>query len=116
MRIKRTNLQLVFIVTAGLILAFLSYATESRPGSGSSEYRVFANGTPVLVYDTPIATIAQFTLANRAELRVECKRDIKWVDVRPLRWGVRPKIAGNSFQFALTHPCRCVTLPSVIVM
>jgi polygalacturonase len=28
------------------------------------------------------------------------------VDVRPLRWGIRPKIAGNSYQFTLTQPCK----------
>lgn len=95
----------LFLVLLGWLPWSVGFGAEdsSRPGE-FTEYRITANGQPVFTYDSPVATIASFALSGRTEIMIETKRDLKWVDVRPLRRGIRPVLGDHSMRFTLDQP------------
>jgi hypothetical protein len=69
-------------------------------------YAVKVNGTPVPVYDTPIASYAVFDFTGKVTVEITTMFDVRWVDVRPLRYGLKPTYTGDhSFTVTLDHPC-----------
>jgi len=95
----------------GLIsLVFLCYCSygqittwQGPEGFASTKYyQVKVNGKPVPVYDTPIASYAVFDFSGEVNVEVNTMYDVRWVDIRPLRWGFKPEYTGdNSFRFNL---------------
>jgi hypothetical protein len=68
-------------------------------------YQVKVNGTPVPVYDTPIASYAVFDFTGKVTVEVTTMFDVRWVDVRPLRHKLRPVYTGDhSFTLSLDQP------------
>jgi len=68
-------------------------------------YQVKVNGTAVPVYDTPIASYAVFDFQGEVNVEVNTMYDVRWVDIRPLRTGLKPEYTGdNSFSFKLNKP------------
>jgi hypothetical protein len=68
-------------------------------------YQVKVNGTPVPVYDTPIASYAVFDFTGKVTVEVTTMFDVRWVDVRPLRHHLKPTYTGDhSFTLALDQP------------
>ena len=68
-------------------------------------YSIKVNGTPVEVFDTPIASYAIFDFEGEANVEVNTMYDVRWVDVRPLRCNLKPTYTGdNSFSFKLNKP------------
>ena len=78
------------------------YPPEARP---SQRYSMKANGIPVLVMDNPIpASFAAFESEGAVEIEIECTHDVKWVDVRPLKAGIHPKIIAGNIVFSIPGP------------
>ena len=68
-------------------------------------YQVKVNGTPVPVFDTPIASYSVFDFSGEVNVEVSTMYDVRWVDIRPLRTGLKPTYTGdNSFSFKLNNP------------
>ena len=68
-------------------------------------YQVKVNGTPVPVYDTPIASYAVFDFTGNVIVEVKTMYDVRWVDIRPLKSALKPEYTGdNSFKFTMNKP------------
>lgn len=68
-------------------------------------YQVKVNGVSIPVYDTPIASYAVFDFSGDVDVEVTTMFDVRWVDVRPLRWNIKPAYTGdNSFIFKMKEP------------
>jgi len=99
----------IFLI-AILSISFSSIAqvtTWQAPNGFASDkyYQVKVNGTPVPVFDTPIASYAVFDFQGEATVVVNTMYDVRWVDIRPLRTGLIPVYTGdNSFSFKLNKP------------
>ena len=75
------------------------YSSEVKP---SERYSLKADGQPVLVMDSPIpAAFAAFETDRAVEIEIECTQDIKWVDIRPLKSGIKPIIKDNKIIFTI---------------
>jgi hypothetical protein len=98
------------LLIVSLFLSCVSYAqvtTWQAPEGFASDkyYQVKVNGIPVPVYDTPIASYAVFDFKGEVNIEVNTMYDVRWVDIRPLRTGLKPTYTGdNSFSFKLNKP------------
>lgn len=99
---------LSFLLLSFLSLNVFSQITTWQPPEGFASgyyYQVKVNGTPVPVFDTPIASYAIFDMLGDAKVEVSTMYDVRWVDIRPLRWNLKPTYTGdNSFIFNLKEP------------
>ncbi len=99
-----------FIVILFLCLPVFIQAqvTTWQPPQGFSSdayYTVKVNGVNVPVYDTPIASYALFDFTGEVNIEVNTMYDVRWVDIRPLRWELKPEYTGdNSFRFNIKKP------------
>lgn len=59
-------------------------------------YQVKVNGTPVSVFDTPVASYAVFDMTVEAKVEVSTMYDVRWVDIRPLRWNLKPEYTSDN--------------------
>ena len=79
-----------------------NYPLEVKP---SQRYTVKANKLSVLVMDTPVpAAFAAFETDGPVDIEIECTIDVKWVDVRPLKAGVKSKIVAGKIVFTIPAP------------
>lgn len=98
---------LMLIVSLLALRSFSQVTTWQPPEGFASEryYQVKVNGTPVPVFDTPVASYAVFDMAGDVTVEVSTMYDVRWVDIRPLRRNLKPKYTGdNSFSFNLKEP------------
>ncbi|HEY3371507.1 MAG TPA: hypothetical protein VGK10_11695, partial [Prolixibacteraceae bacterium] len=89
------------------IQAMAQVTTWQTPKGFASDayYQVKVNGVQVPVFDTPIASYAVFDFKGEVNIEVNTMYDVRWVDIRPLRTGLKPNYTGdNSFSFKLSHP------------
>ncbi|MCX6223927.1 MAG: glycosyl hydrolase family 28 protein [Bacteroidia bacterium] len=87
--------------------SFAQVTTWPAPEGFASEkyYQVTVNGTQVPVFDTPIASYAVFDFTGEANVEINTMFDVRWVDIRPLRWNLKPEYTGdNSFRFRINEP------------
>ena len=104
----RTSFFLIFctIFFSGNLIH--SQVTTWLPPDGfSSEkyYSVKVNGESVPVYDTPAASWAAFDFTGKVTVEITTMFDVRWVDIRPLRTGLKPEyLTDNSFRFTLEKP------------
>lgn len=87
--------------------ALAQVKTWNAPEGFASDkyYQVKVNGVPIPVFDTPIASYAVFDMTDEVKVEVSTMYDVRWVDIRPLRWGLKPNYTGdNSFSFNLKEP------------
>ncbi len=98
------------LLIASLFLSICSFGqvtTWKTPEGFASEkfYQVKVNGTRIPVFDTPIASYAIFDFSAEAEVEINTMFDVRWVDIRPLRTGLKPEYTGdNSFHFKMKNP------------
>ena len=78
------------------------YPPELKP---SQRFSLKAGNVPVLVMDTlvPVA-FAAFETDGPTDIEIECTLDVKWVDVRPLKAGIKPKIDDGKIVFTIPAP------------
>ncbi len=97
-----------FFLISFISLNVFSQVTTWQPPEGFASdryYTVKVNGTQVPVFDTPIASYAIFDMMGDAKVEVSTMYDVRWVDIRPLRWNLKPEYTGdNSFSFNLKEP------------
>jgi len=94
----------LLIITAN---AFSQVTTWQAPEGFASDkyYTVKVNGTSVPVFDTPIASYAVFDMTGEVTIEVNTMYDVRWVDIRPLRTGLKANYTSdNSFNFKLKQP------------
>ncbi|MEI7524364.1 MAG: glycosyl hydrolase family 28 protein [Mariniphaga sp.] len=98
------------ILISIVFFSYLSHAqitTWKAPEGFASDkfYHVKVNGNLVPVFDTPIASYAVFDFQGEANIEVNTMFDVRWVDIRPLRTGLKPEYTSdNSFRFKLNKP------------
>ena len=93
---------LVSIQLVGATVRPYNYPAEVKP---SGRYALKAGGQPVLVIENPVpSSFAAFELEGAAVIEIECTHDVKWVDVRPLKAGIQPKIVGGKIIFTIPAP------------
>ncbi len=100
--------RILFVASLLLSLsAFSQVTTWKAPEGFASEkfYQVKVNGIQIPVFDTPIASYAVLDFLGEAEVEINTMFDVRWVDIRPLRTGLRPEYTGdNSFKFKMNSP------------
>jgi len=74
-------------------------------GNMAGDYKVAVNGKEVFVFNNPVAAIAAFDFEGEAEIAVTPTKDVKWVDIRPMRLGIKPKVKDNCIRFKISQPC-----------
>lgn len=121
------------------VMSAISTAGESLriyPGPegepASPDYRVFANGQPVFVYQAKvrqeiakpkgsiwthelgckaeIASLAYFDFAGRVEVAITATRPFKIATVHPVSYGIQPTIDGQTIRFHLNEPRKLTIL------
>ena len=93
---------LVFCQLPGATVRTYHFPAEVK---ASQLYTLKAGGQPVLVMDHPIpASFATFEAEGAVNIEIGCTQDVRWVDVRPLKVGVRPKIADGKIVFTIPGP------------
>jgi len=91
-----------FAKSSGASVRTYDYPPEVK---SSQRYTLKVDGLPVLVMDHPVpASFAAFELDEAAEIEIECTHDVKWVDVRPLKTGIQPKIVDGKIVFTVPAP------------
>ncbi|MDX2195225.1 MAG: glycosyl hydrolase family 28 protein [Cytophagales bacterium] len=98
-------------IAAIISAAYLSHA-QVTTWEGPKEfvstkyYKVKVNGIPVSVYDTPIASYTTFDFKGEVVVQVVSPYfDIRWVDVRPSRHGIKVNYVNDStFTFKMSTP------------
>ncbi len=68
------------------------------------EFEVRVDGKPVHVWNGPVAGLASFEFEGAVDVEIKPKRDVRWVDVRPLNRGVKARIDKGRVLFRLTKP------------
>jgi hypothetical protein len=75
------------------------------PFVSNKYYSIKANGIPVPVYDTPIASYAVFDFQGPVTVEVSTLFDVRWVDIRPLRTGLKVEyVDDHTFRFQMDKP------------
>ena len=72
----------------------------------SSWYRVYVNGKESFVYDNPVAAFTGFDFSGKVEVVIHTGFNVKWVDIRPLRLGIKPVWNDSTIRFTLTENCK----------
>ena len=86
--------------TAGRVVTYPAPA-ECVP---APEYTVRVAGHEVFVHDQPTAAFCHFSCAGAVDVVVQARQDIRRVDLRPARLGVKPEIDGPRVRFTLPRP------------
>ncbi len=97
----------ILILLFASVPVFAQVITWQTPEGFASDkyYQIKVNGTAVPVFDTPIASYAVFDFQGEANVEVNTMYDVRWVDIRPLRTGLKPNYTSdNSFSFKLNKP------------
>ena len=101
----RKYLILVLLATGQLLGATVrtyNYPAEVKP---SQRFSLKAGEQSVLVMEHLIpASFAAFELEGATDIEIECTHDVKWVDVRPLKADIRPKIVNGKIIFTIPAP------------
>jgi hypothetical protein len=98
---------LIFLSGLLSLSLFGQVTTWQGPEGFASDqyYMVKVNGQPVPVYDTPIASYAVFDFSGKVNVEVTTMFDVRWVDIRPLRTGLKVEyLTGNSFRLSMDEP------------
>ncbi len=75
--------------------------------AASPDYEVKINGQPAFVYASPAqAAYCSFDMNSPVEITIKANRDIKWVDVRPLSAGIKPKFKDSTITIRLLKPAQ----------
>lgn len=90
---------------AGTSQAIIYPAPQGLPAS--ADYEVSVNGKEVFVYASPVpAAYCSFDMSGPVEIIIKAKRDIKWVDVRPLSEGIKPAFKDSTVTIRLRRPAQ----------
>lgn len=102
-----------FIFVAGTVLFSMAAVAQAvvypftKGLKPSEEYEVKVNGKDVFVYASPVpAAYCSFDIEGPVEIWIKAKRDIKWVDVRPLSAGVKTQFKDSIIVFKISKPCQ----------
>jgi hypothetical protein len=95
----------------------------------SNDFEMSLNNKPVFVYQvrvskypinqiwpgyqrpinqTEIASFASFDFEGEVVVKIISKKEIKTLDIRPVEYGIKPTIKGNSIEFKLSKPSQFV--------
>ncbi|MCM5661847.1 glycosyl hydrolase family 28 protein [Galbibacter mesophilus] len=100
--------KLIFILSCfAIFIAEAQITTWKGPEGFSSDafFQVKVNGTPVEVYNTPMASYCSFDFEKGVTVEVTTKYDVRWVDIRPSRLNISPEyVTDNTFRFVLEKP------------
>ncbi len=102
---NRFSLLIAWLMLAGLVPVDVeagvhpySYPDEI-PVAG--DFRVWADGREILVYDTPVAGMASFGSTGDVEVKVWIEYPFESIDIRPKNLCIEPEIDGHYVSFIL---------------
>ncbi len=95
------------LVLVGSTQAATKLVTYPAPQDANvaGDYKVRVDGKDVFVFNNPVAAIAAFDFQGEVEVAITPMRDVKWVDVRPKRLGIKPTVKDNTIRFKVSQPC-----------
>jgi len=103
--ISKIQFSLLLLILSQAISASVRVYNYSPEVKSSSRYLLKAEGQSVFVIDNPVpAAFASFEADGAVQIEIECWQDIKWVDVRPLKAGIKPVIKNNKIFFTIPSP------------
>ncbi len=105
----------------------LYYAPEQE--KKSDDFEMFVNNKPVFVYQarvskypinqiwpgyqrpisqTEIASFTYFDIKGEVAIKIIVKKEIKTLDIRPMEYGIKPTIKGNTIEFKISKPSQFI--------
>lgn len=72
---------------------------ENVPLAG--DFKVWADGQEILVYDTPVGGMASFGSTGNVKVRIRIEYPFKSIDIRPKSLGIEPEIDGRYLSFLM---------------
>jgi len=104
MKIKSIGFCLAALAVSSL-LSKQSCNAFSADTSQSIHYQVKANGKMLYVYDAPSAAYTFAEVNGKTQIEVCADRDVKWVDIRPFRLGIKARWKDSTIWFSIDQPC-----------
>jgi hypothetical protein len=95
----------------------------------SDDFEMFINNKPVFVYQarvskypinqiwpgyqrpinqTEIASFTYFDIKGEVAIKIITKKKIKTLDIRPMEYGIKPTIKGNTIEFKISKPSQFI--------
>ena len=103
---KSAGLSTILCLLVTYILTAQPVTWQGPEGFVSARYyKVKVNGSSISVYDTPAASYAVFDFTGKVCVEVSTSFDVRWVDIRPQRAGIKPEyLSDSSFRFTIERP------------
>jgi hypothetical protein len=100
-----------------------------EPEKKSDDFEMFVNNKPAFVYQarvskypinqiwpgyqrpisqTEIASFAYFDISGEAAITIIAKKKIQTLEIRPMEYGIKPTIKGDTIEFTLSKPCQFI--------
>ena len=100
-----------------------------EPEKKSDDFEMFVNNKPVFVYtarvskypinqiwpgyqrptnQTEIASFTYFDIKGEAAIRIITKKEIKTLDIRPMEYGIKPTVKGDTIEFKISQPSQFI--------
>lgn len=106
---RSTCIPLIITLLTFFVYAAASAEVKIYPApegvASSKSYQVFINGEESFVYDSPVpASFCNFDMNAPIDIMIKANRDIKWVDVRPLSYNIKPVFKDSTIRLHLDKP------------
>lgn len=96
---------LLFVLLCNSAKAQVTIYSAPQGVTPSEEYTVTINGKNAFVYNSPVpAAYCSFDINGPVDIVIKANRDIKWVDVRPLRLDIKPQFKDSTIRLRLNKP------------
>lgn len=99
-------LSIIILVFITPISAFSKSITYPFPEGmeKAQDFRVWIDDKEISLYDTKNAALGMFSFSGEVNIKIAPVHDVKWLDIRPLKLGIKPSIENNIINFKITKP------------
>ncbi|MBI9070230.1 MAG: hypothetical protein JEY94_01445 [Melioribacteraceae bacterium] len=91
----------LLFVKSSLILGQVQVPDYPDDAYIAADFKLWADGKEILVYDTPVAAMASFCLTDSVEIKIWSKVSFMQVDIRPKHLNIISKHEGNYLTFKI---------------
>jgi hypothetical protein len=104
-QIKRVLCFAVLLFSRFCLYSQASAYPEPNGFQWAPEYEVTVNGQKNFVYYSPVpAAYCSFDISGPVDIVIKVRRDVKWVDVRPLSAGIKVSFKDSIIQLRISRP------------
>ena len=97
----------IFYWTLVCVHAQVQIFTPPSSLKPASDFEVKINGKEVFVYESPIpASYCSFNMDGPVEIIIKTRRDLKWVDIRPLSLGLKATFKDSTITIKMSKPSK----------